>query len=276
MSEATATVTYADVWRNKTFSKLWIGQALSYVGDALSSIALPLYTLRVTGDVRALGIVFALQQLPWIFASPFAGVLADRLSRKRILLLTALVQSFCIIAVGFVSNVWFIYLLTLGGAIAYVFHISARAAAVPDLIPHTLYPKAVSIQGITANVTDIIGVVLGGFLAVLFGEQLIFWFDGVSFLLSSLLLMTITFPKTHSKEVKVRLWEDWRRGAGLLRTDTRLGLLVAIMMIRGATIIGILPLLTFRLSRHTTTGLRWAHPGTRSSIPRLRRAIRAK
>jgi len=54
---------------------------------------------------------------------------------------------------------------------------------------------------------------------VLFGEQLIFWFDGVSFLLSSLLLMTITFPKTHSKEVKVRLWEDWRRGAGLLRTE---------------------------------------------------------
>jgi len=70
-------VSYFDLLRNRDYILLFIGQLISYGGDALSRVALPLYVYQTTGNIHALGGTFALQYIPWVFIGPVAGVIVS-------------------------------------------------------------------------------------------------------------------------------------------------------------------------------------------------------
>src|SRR5260370_37198208 len=76
----------ARLWRNRDFNIFWLGQTLSVFGDAFATIAIPLLVLRATGSVVVMGLVTAVFGVAQVVTGLFAGWLADRLDRRRLMI----------------------------------------------------------------------------------------------------------------------------------------------------------------------------------------------
>ena len=76
----------ARLWRNRNFNIFWFGQTLSGLGDAVAMIAMPLLVLQVTGSVAQMGLVIGTFAVMQLFTGIFAGILVDRLDRRRLMI----------------------------------------------------------------------------------------------------------------------------------------------------------------------------------------------
>ncbi|MEA2688057.1 MAG: hypothetical protein QOJ39_3775 [Candidatus Eremiobacteraeota bacterium] len=83
---ATVTARSASAFRSPAFSRFYAGQALSYLGDGLRTLAIPLLVFRLTGSATAIGWTFGLELLPYAFVSLIGGSLADRVDRRRLMI----------------------------------------------------------------------------------------------------------------------------------------------------------------------------------------------
>src|SRR5918911_2848931 len=101
---------------NRNFRLLWNAQLVIEIGDWLYSVALYSLLLEQTGSAKSVAIAFVLQVLPQFFVAPAAGVLNDRISRKRVMIATDWARAGIVLLmlVGQLpGTVWFIYLLLL-------------------------------------------------------------------------------------------------------------------------------------------------------------------
>jgi len=178
------------------FRRLWAGQAISLLGDALYFLIFLFMVGKLTGDPRMVGYVGAVQALPFLIFSPFAGVAADKFDRRRIMLFADLasVAILCLMA-GFLVyspkpplEVVFFCAFALSAVNAYF--LPAKAASVPRLVPEDRLIEANSISAATDNLMPMIGLgfsgsVLGGLytaypdlfflVAVLFNALTFLW-----------------------------------------------------------------------------------------------------
>ena len=80
-------VGYVDLLRrNRSFRQLWLGQVVSQMGDWLDTLALYTLILQLTGSGRDVGLLLVARFVPSFFFGPIAGVIADRFSRQRIMI----------------------------------------------------------------------------------------------------------------------------------------------------------------------------------------------
>ena len=114
--------------KNARFVRLWLGQGLSFVGDSVSTVALVLLVVDLSGSASAVGGVLVARLLPTL-ASPFVDVLADRLDRRDVLVAGDLVRVILVFGLIFVRDLPAIYALVfLLGAAQTVFNPTVRAA----------------------------------------------------------------------------------------------------------------------------------------------------
>jgi MFS family permease len=83
---AAVTARPASVFRSSAFTRFYAGQALSYLGDGLRTLAIPLLVFHLSGSATALGWTWGLELLPYAFVSLIGGSLADRVDRRRLML----------------------------------------------------------------------------------------------------------------------------------------------------------------------------------------------
>src|SRR5215212_7596843 len=114
--------------RNVRFLRLWIGQGTSFVGDAVSMVALVVLVVQITGSASAVGGALVARLLPTI-ASPLAGVLADRIDRRAVLVASDLARALLVLGLVFARDLATIYVLVfLMGLARTVFNPTVRAA----------------------------------------------------------------------------------------------------------------------------------------------------
>src|SRR5215208_4625965 len=114
--------------RNARFLRLWIGQGTSFVGDAVSMVALVVLVVQVTGSATAVGGALVARLLPTIL-SPLAGVLADRVDRRRVLVASDLARAVLVLGLVFARDLATIYILVfLMGLARTIFNPTVRAA----------------------------------------------------------------------------------------------------------------------------------------------------
>ena len=114
--------------KNTRFLRLWIGQGTSFLGDAVSMVALVVLVVQVTGSASAVGGALVARLLPTL-ASPLAGVLADRLDRRLVLVASDLARAFLVLGLVFARNLTTIYVLVfLMGLARTIFDPTVRAA----------------------------------------------------------------------------------------------------------------------------------------------------
>jgi len=188
--------------RYRNFRLFFAGQSLSLIGTWMQNVAMSWLVYRLTGSAFILGLVSFANQIPILLLSPVAGVLADRRSRRRIILTTqslAMVQSLALatLALSGAIQVWHVLLLAVFLGTVNAFDIPARQAFLVQLVhgPEDL-ANAIALNSSMFNAARLVGPAVAGVLIGLIGEGYVLLINGVSyvFVLSALLAMRVTTP----------------------------------------------------------------------------------
>ncbi len=150
------------------FRRLWAGQAISQFGDALYALLFLFIVDKLTGKAAMVGYVGALQAAPFLLAGPYAGVVADRFDRKKIMLFadmaSALILSaLCaVLAVYAHPHVSVIFAAAFLLSLVNVFFAPAKSAAIPALVPGSRLMEANALSSATQNLMPLLGIGVSG------------------------------------------------------------------------------------------------------------------
>lgn len=171
----------------RNFRLFFGGQLISQVGNWLTLIAQTLLVLRLTDSGLAVGFLAACQFLPVLLFGAWAGLVADR-SDKRKLLMTvqslAMIQSFALAALAFMHNppLPALYAVALAGGFATAFDNPARRAFVVEMVPQENVQNAVSLNSALMTGSRVVGPAVAGLLIATVGFGWCFLVDGLSYL----------------------------------------------------------------------------------------------
>lgn len=189
----------ASLLRNPRFVKLWVGQAFSFVGDAVSMVALVVLVVEISGSAPAVGGVLLARLVPTL-ASPFVGVLADRLDRRAVLVASDLARAGFLVGMVFADSLPTLYVLAfLTGAARTMFNPTVRAAF-PSVVGGGDLTRANAIVSGTFSFSITVGPALGGLLVATVGVDTAFLLDAATFLVSAVFLTLIPLPRPEREE----------------------------------------------------------------------------
>ena len=197
-------VGYIDLLRrNRSFRQLWLGQVVNQMGDWFDTIALYTIILKLTGSGRDVGLLLVARFVPSFFFGPIAGVVADRFSRQRIMIVTDLLRA--VVVLGFLferraDQLWFVYVLTVLQLGLSTFFEPAKTAAIPSIVEDRELVAANAISSVTWSVMLTLGAAIGGLITSWFGTDVAFILDGATYLLSAALIAMIRVPKRKKRE----------------------------------------------------------------------------
>jgi MFS family permease len=202
--------------RNSRFLRLWIGQGTSFVGDAVSMVALVVLVVEITGSASAVGGALFARLLPTI-ASPLTGVIADRVDRRAVLVASDLARAVLVLGLVFARDLVTIYVLVfLMGLARTVFNPTVRAAF-PSVVGGGDLTRANAIISGTFSTSIMVGPALGGLLVASIGVDAAFLADAVTYLVSAILLFTVPLPRPRREsEEEASFVHDLRSGFGYL------------------------------------------------------------
>ncbi|MFT5458750.1 MAG: MFS family permease [Myxococcota bacterium] len=184
--------------RNSDFRNLFAARAVSLCGDWFNTLAI-LALLRHIGDSSASAFagVLILKTLPTVFAAPFAGVAADRFSRKRIMLAADLIRAALVLAmlsVTWVPHVGWLYLLVIGQTLTSTFFEPARTALLPDLVRPGELTAANAVGAALWSSMLALGSAAGGLTTAWLGWEVALVVDAGTYLLSAAFLLRVREP----------------------------------------------------------------------------------
>lgn len=171
---ATVTARTASVFHSAAFTRFFAGQALSYLGDGLRTLAIPLLVYRITGSGTALGWTWGLELLPYAFVSIIGGSLGDRVDRRRLMLVCDGVR-FAIMALFTLAfatghlTLPMIYAGVVVLAVAGSIFLGSQTPSIPYLLGRDRTKAAVATLGATEQSVNLIAPPLGGAIFAIAG-----------------------------------------------------------------------------------------------------------
>ena len=186
-------VSFRMVLNNFDFRNLLFGQFFGNLGDAIFRLAIILYVYGLTGSKTLMTFVLAAQTAPWIIFGPIAGVFADKLNRKKMMIAADSLRLVVISLLPFATNIYVIlvisFLLGLGAAS----YMAPRSAAIPEITGMKLYVKAISLSQLVFQTIAVLGPLLAAPIYGFLGPTT-FWISTGCFLISILFVLRITVP----------------------------------------------------------------------------------
>ena len=176
---------------------LFSAQLISLTGSGLTTIGLALFAHQlVEGSSAALviGNALMLRILAFLMFSQFAGILADRINRKYMLIAADLIRLGLLLVFPFIDSVWQIYLMIFLINAATAFFTPTFDATVPDIAGREHYVKALSLSRVAVDLEAILAPALASLVFALLGLKWLFWLDSLSYLLSAILVFVTVFP----------------------------------------------------------------------------------
>ncbi len=172
-------------WRN--YRLYWFGQIVSLVGTWMQSVSQPWLVLLLGGTPIQLGEVLALQYLPSTLLAPFGGVLADRVDKRRALMVTqavAMVEAgvLAVLTVTNVVQIWHIFVLAGVLGIVNAVDMPVRQAFAAELVPREALVNAIALNSASFNLARVIGPAVAGVTLALAGSAFNFGLNAVSYL----------------------------------------------------------------------------------------------
>lgn len=186
---------------NRNFRRLWLAQIVSEIGDWFYTLSIYTLLLQLTGRASSVALALVLQVLPQTFVGPTAGVVNDRLRRKRVMIIADLVRFVVVLAMLLVqsrSRAWLIYPLLLAETMMAAFFEPARNSVIPNIAAKDEVLVANTLSSATWSVNLLIGASVGGLVAAFFGRNAVFLLNALSFLASALLIRGMQFAEPHA------------------------------------------------------------------------------
>ncbi|MGM2816211.1 MFS transporter [Bacillus cereus group sp. Bce001] len=175
-----------------------IAKTVSIFGSSIYSFALGLYVLQITGSALNFAITLVLGTIPMIVMNPFAGVIADKVDKKKLVVCMDLLSGCLLITVYIVSshyglNLFIIYTTTFLMTVFTTFFGIGLEAAKPNIVSKERLMSINSISKIIDSVSLILGPMLGGIVFSIFNIKTFIIINGISFILSGIALLFIHF-----------------------------------------------------------------------------------
>jgi MFS transporter, NRE family, putaive nickel resistance protein len=211
---------------NPIFARLYGAQTINLVGDALTWLGLALLAYELAGD-HAGGILsgaLTVRVTAFVLLSPLAGVIADRIDRKQVMVVTHLARMVIVCVLPFVTQPWQIYGVILGLNVFSAFFTPTYTATIPLVVTEQEYSVAIALSSATYQLLGVLGPGIAGSLAALIGTRTVFWLDGLTFFIAALLILTlprqlmVPQSEANAKNIK-RTWNDIKMGSTCLLRD---------------------------------------------------------
>lgn len=186
--------------RSRNYRLFLAGQGVSLVGTWMQYVAMSWLVYRLTGSALLLGVVGFTSQIPTLFISPVAGVLADRWDRRRLLLATqslAMLQAalLALVVLTGVVQVWQIILLSLILGVVHAFDIPIRQSFVVEMVDQREdLGNAIALNSSLVNGARLLGPAIAGLLIASVGEGICFILNALSYLAVIVALAAMRIP----------------------------------------------------------------------------------
>lgn len=212
---------YQHILAIRDYRLLWSAQVVSTFGDRLTQIGLIALVFAMTGSDGSIGLVLTLTVLPRAVFSLFAGALADRVSRKTLLIATDCARALIVLVLALAAGLPLgaVYVLAVLHATATVFFAPTRNAVLPDIVAEPELLTANTLDESTQSAIDPVAYLVGGALIAALGVRAGFGIDSVTFLVSAGLIALTTArdaAQWHAPQVQ--------RGGAEAPVTARLGL----------------------------------------------------
>jgi MFS family permease len=209
--------------RIRDYALLWWGMVVSNIGTWMQMVAQGYLVYQLTHSPFALGLVGFVRAVPVFTFSLFAGVVADRVDRRKLLIVTQSLAGVFALVLGVITSmgivtVWRIMVLAFCSAAVAAFDNPTRQALVPDIVGKEYIANAVALQSAAFNGTGILGPSLAGVALGFIGIAACFYINAVSFLavIIALFLMSSIPNRTQRKQ---SMLQNLREGFGYVRSN---------------------------------------------------------
>ncbi|WP_327283297.1 MULTISPECIES: MFS transporter [unclassified Streptomyces] len=168
------------------YRRLWVGSTISWMGQAMTSLAISLQVWDITRSSFSVGLVGLFSLVPLVVFGLYGGAIADTVDRRKLGLysslgLTALSTALAGAALFDYHRVWLLYTVVALQAVCGALNGPARSAMIPRLLPAEQLPAANALNSVTMTSGTMIGPVLGGLVVGWWGYQAAYLIDAVTF-----------------------------------------------------------------------------------------------
>ena len=239
-------------FRHRNFRIFFGGYVVSLTGIWMQRVAQSWLVLDLTGSAFYVGLVEALGTLPVLLFTLYAGAVADRVSKHRMVIAT---QAFAmVVALGFAAMVW-LDLATIGAiavlaallGVATAFDIPARQSFFVEIVGKEDLASAIALNASAFNATRVVGPAVAGILIGLVGVAACFLFNGLSYIAVLAALLALRLPPFRRSAVPPHsAWSNILEGLRYTSTEPRTRVLllnIAVMSICGLPALTLLPVL---------------------------------
>ena len=221
-----------EVLANRTYRHLFLAQVIALVGTGLATVAIGLLAFEIAGaDAGAvLGTALAIKMIAYVALSPIAGAFAEVLPRKKMLVLLDVVRAAVACVLPFVTEAWQIYLLIFLLQAASAAFTPTFQATIPEVLPdEAQYTRALSLSRLAYDLENLLSPMLAALLLTVVSFHLLFAGTVVGFLISALLVVSVSLPKPAQK-ARRSFFERTTRGMRSYFATPRLRALFAISL----------------------------------------------
>jgi MFS family permease len=214
------------------YRRYWSSQLVSGIGTWAQTVAQAWLVLQLTGNSAiALGVITTLQFLPMMVLPLFSGVIADRLPRRKVLIVTqvgAMLQAVLLGLLVWSGHVqfWQVGVLALGLGLTNAFGNPAQAALVPEIVGRELVGNAVALNSIQFNVARLLGGAIGGAMVGVLGVAATLFLNAASFL-PAIAVLVLLRP-AHARRPSEREGADLAAGPQRMTAEIEAGLRYAL------------------------------------------------
>lgn len=247
----------------REFRAYWIGQIISLSGTWMQHIAQNWLVYILTKSALYLGLISFLSSFPMLIFTLFAGVFADRYSRKKILIFTQVFSLFPALFLGIIIQmnivtIWHVAVASFVLGIASAFDMPARQAFISELVPKDMITKAIAMQSISFNIARIIGPFLAGVVVTNLNFQMCFYLNALSFIPLIFILITFCTKSCSTYEVNESFKDFFKEGFHFLFNNKKILYIifaVGCFTIFGISFIPILPIIVDSILHSSIEGL---------------------
>jgi dTMP kinase len=200
------------VFGSRSFFRLWLAQVVSALGDWLGFIAVTAIAVRIGGSSggAAVGLVLSARLIPGFFFGSLAGVVVDRLDRKKVMVACDIGRGAVLALLPFVTQVWELFIISLLLEVMTLMWSPAKEASVPNLVPQSFLSNANSLSLVAAYATFPLASVVYYVLTKVAEnlshysalqalhasrpDTVAIWFDVGTFFLSAIMISTLALP----------------------------------------------------------------------------------
>lgn len=222
--------------RHLDYRYLWTGTMLMSAGQWIQQVTLGWLLYELTGSSVLLGVLNGFRTVPFLISSPLAGVAADRMDRRKLLLSSEYVLVGTALAMGALVasgglQVWHLFLFTLITGSAWSFSEPVRHTLVPNLVPKEELMNAIALHSAGFNLMKVVGPTLGGFLIALFGPAGNFFVQGAAYASVVLTLYLMAVPPTPPQALRASVAANLKEGLAYIWSTPAVFVLLVVDMV---------------------------------------------